>query len=70
MNDNWLEHSEELSRKALDVFERAVHQTLVEATMTRAELRIVVDTLSDTISGLVPRDVLDAIYGSRKELEL
>jgi hypothetical protein len=66
----WAELSEELARKALDVMHRAAHATLVDETMTPHELRIVIDTLTDTISGLVDRDVLDTIYSVRKELEL
>jgi hypothetical protein len=66
----WPDFSDELSRKALDTFERAVHRRLVVGDMTADELRIVVDTLTDTISGLVPKDVTDTIYGARKELGL
>jgi hypothetical protein len=67
---DWAEHSDELSRKSLDVFERAAHRYLVEKNMTDCEFRVVIDTLTDTISGLVPFDVLDTIYGARKELNL
>jgi hypothetical protein len=69
VTDDWPSHSEELSRKALDVFMRAVYKHQ-EFKMTGSELRIVIDTLVDTISGLVPRDVLDTIYSARKELGL
>jgi hypothetical protein len=66
----WPDLSQELARKSLDVFERALHRHLVEHDMTSGELRIVVDTLTETISGLVAHDVLDTIYSARKELNL
>lgn len=66
----WPDLSEELARKSLDVFERALHKHLVDHELSSNELRIVVDTLTDTISGLVTGDVLDTIYGARKELHL
>lgn len=65
----WPDFADELSRKALDVFERALHRHLA-GELSPLELRIIVDTLTDTISGLVPKDVLDVIYGARKELRL
>jgi len=68
--DEWATCSDELSRKALDVFGNAVYDHLVEGALTKKEMRLVVDTLTDCISGLVPKDVLDTIYGARKELEL
>jgi hypothetical protein len=67
---DWPAHSEELSRKALTVLEGAIHNHLVEGTLTERELRLVVDTLVDTVQGLVPHDVTDTIYAVRKDLEL
>lgn len=64
----WPTHSQELSRKALETLERAVHKNVVEQTMTDDELWLVADTLVDTVQGLVPADVTDTIYGVRKGL--
>jgi hypothetical protein len=66
----WASCSEELSRKALDVAQRAVVANTIEKTMTNNELLLVVNTLTDTISGLVTPDVLDTIYSIRKVFEL
>jgi hypothetical protein len=60
----------ELARKALDVLHRRVHEHLIDATISARELRLIVDTLTDTISGLIPWDVIDIIYKTRKELDL
>lgn len=68
--NEWPSHSEELSRKALTVLEKGIHDHLVEGTLTERELRLVVDTLVDTVQGLVPHEVTDTIYRVRKELEL
>ena len=67
---DWPEIGAELSRKALDVAQRAVHSNTVEKTMTNNELLLVINTITDTISGLVTPDVLDTIYSIRKVLEL
>ena len=65
---DWPEHSQELSRKALETLERAIHKNVVEHTMSDDELWLVADTLVDTVMGLVPADVTDAIYGVRQRL--
>ena len=66
----WPELGEELSRKALDVAQRAVVANTIEKTMTNNELLLVINTITDTISGLVTPDVLDTIYSIRKVFEL
>lgn len=66
----WPDLSEELARKALTVFESATYDHLVRGDLSKHDLRLVVDTLTDTISGLVTKDVLDTIYGARQELDL
>lgn len=66
----WPDLSDELSRKALTVFESATYDHLVKGGLSKHDLRIVIDTLTDTISGLVSKDVLDTIYGARQELDL
>lgn len=66
----WPEMQEELARKALEVLDQRVHQHLVEATLSERELRLVVDSIYDTISGLVPWDVANLVYGVRKDLDL
>lgn len=68
--NDWPSHSEELSRKALTTLEKGIYDHLVEGTLTERELRLVVDTLVDTVQGLVPNDVTDTIYRVRKEMEL
>lgn len=70
MPPDWPELSEELARKSLDVFERAAHHYLVEGDLSGHDLRIVIDTLTDTISGLVDHEVLNTIYDARKDLGL
>lgn len=66
----WPELSEELSRKALTVMDDAIHRHLVDGDLTRRELRLVTDAVVDCISGLVPTDVLNAVYSVRKDLDL
>lgn len=67
---SWPELGEELSRKALETVEQALHAHLVEGDMTDRELRLVVDAVCDTIQGLVPPKAFDVIYAIRKELGL
>lgn len=70
MTSKWPELQEELSRKALEVLNKRVHEHLVEAKLSERELRLVVDSVYDTISGLVPWDVAEIVYAVRKDLEL
>ena len=65
---DWPEHSEELARKSLETLQRAVHRNMVEHTLTDEELRLVADTLVDTVIGLVPMEVTNVIYDVRKGL--
>ena len=66
----WASCSEELSRKALDVAQRAVVSNVIDKTMSNNELLLVINTLTDVISGLVTPNVLDTIYSIRKVMEL
>ena len=70
MSKEWPELQEELARKALEVLDQRVHQHLVEAKLTERELRLVVDSVYDTISGLVPWEVSNLVYAVRKDLNL
>lgn len=65
---SWPELGEELARKALETLQEALHKHLVEGTMSERELRIVVDTITDTTMGLIAKDVTDTIYAVRKGL--
>lgn len=64
---DWPEHSEELARKSLETLHRAMYER-TEGNIGDGELWIVINTLCDTIQGLVPQEVFDTIYGVRKEL--
>lgn len=66
----WPELQEELARKALEVLGQRVHQHFIEATLSKRELRLVVDSIYDTISGLVPWEVANLVYDVRKDLKL
>lgn len=70
MSKEWPELQEELARKALEVLDQRVHQHLVEAKLSERELRLVVDSLYDTISGLVPWEVANLLYSVRTDLDL
>jgi hypothetical protein len=65
---SWPELQEELSRKALETLQGAMHR-FDEGELDKAGLILVVNTIVDTIQGLVPWDVTDTIYAVRKELE-
>jgi hypothetical protein len=68
--DNWPTFGEELARKALDVVHVATHDHLIEGTISERELRLIVDAVFNTISGLAPWDVSDLIYKIRTDLGL
>lgn len=65
----WNEFQSELSRKALDVLNTKL-AAFDRGEVDKPQLRLIVDCLFDTISGLAPWDVTDAIYAVRKELGL
>jgi hypothetical protein len=64
----WASHSDELSRKVLTVLESRVHECVVDGKYDETTLRLIVDSLYDTVSGLVPWDCLDVINTISKEL--
>jgi hypothetical protein len=65
---SWPELQEELARKALETLQQALHQ-VDEGELSEDQLLIVVNTLVETIQGLVPWDVTDTIYAVRKAIE-
>lgn len=64
----WATMQEELSRKSLETLSAYAHRHFVEGEITPAEMRVVVDVLTDITQGLVPKEVSDVIYAVRKEL--
>lgn len=64
---SWPELGEELARKSVDTLHRAVHN-FVEGEMSRRDLVVVVNTITDCTMGLIPREVTDLIYRVRQEL--
>jgi hypothetical protein len=67
-NSEWATHSEELSRKALNTLEQALHD-FSEGDLTAQQVILIVNTLDSTIRGLVPNEVVETIYQVRKALE-
>ena len=68
VDSTWPSHSNELARKALDTLHAAIFD-YSEGVIGDRELRIIVDTLVDTVMGLVPMEVIETIYAVRKDLE-
>lgn len=66
----WPTHSEELARKVLDVISARTYQAAVEKSISERELRLITDSLYDTISGLVPWDVADVLAQVSKQVKL
>lgn len=67
---SWPELSAELSRKALTVISDSAHKHLVDGELSARELRLIVDAVYDTVSGLIDWDAANVIYAVRKDLEL
>ncbi|SER27930.1 hypothetical protein SAMN05216548_11477 [Faunimonas pinastri] len=64
---SWEDIQGELSRKVVEALAERVHQH-EQGKITDRELYLVVNSLFDTVSGLVPWDLTDTIYNVRKEL--
>jgi hypothetical protein len=66
VSDEWPTMQSELSRKALDTLDRLTERFAI-GEIDKTALRIGIDTLYDTISGLVPWDIADLVYRVRTE---
>lgn len=65
---SWPELGEELARKSLELLESRV-SAFDRKRITRRELWLVADALSDVTQGLVPKEAWEAIYAVRQSLK-
>ncbi|CAO3459590.1 hypothetical protein [Azospirillum argentinense] len=64
VNDDWPSHTEELTRKAMEVAERVLWQ-LERGEVSKREAWLILGHVWDTVSGLVHKDVMDALAQTR-----
>jgi hypothetical protein len=67
-DSEWPTFSEELSRKAMEKLNDAVHRR-GENLLNDGEVFLIADTLLDLVMGLVPFDVTDTIDSVRKAVK-
>ena len=65
----WASCSEELARKVLGVIETRVYECQVEKLYDEATLKTILNSLNDTVSGLVPWEIADLIAKAIKEID-